>query len=231
MCGRYVLAEHADLLYADFGAQTEQASFTFHPNFNVAPTTLVPVVIGAESAGGLPTREIILVRWGIVPRWATGKTTLLVNARGESVAEKATFKRAFAHSRCIIPASGYYEWKRPEKDPYYIRRADTSPLAMAGLISECEIEGVNQWACVIITLPAALNIKFVHDRMPATIPRSLWDVWLDRTVGSGEARTMLSGDTELHASPVSRRVNSIRNNDPSLLVLEDAHVLPPHVLF
>lgn len=238
MCGRYVLAEDptelavvfgADL-GAEFGAEFAPNSPVLRPNFNVAPTSLVPVVTAANSSVDSPRREIQLVRWGAVPRWSGARSTLLVNARGETVAEKSTFKKAFSQSRCLIPASGYYEWKRPEKDPYYIRHADGSPLAMAGLILESEIEGIPQQTCVIITLAAAPNIESIHDRMPATIPRDVWDEWLDPSVGASDSLALMRAEKDLFASPVSRRVNSIRNNDASLLTPEDSPPIPPDVL-
>jgi putative SOS response-associated peptidase YedK len=238
MCGRYVLAEDptelAVVFGADLGAElvapNAKGSSVFTPNFNVAPTTSVPVVTAANSSGESSRREIHVVRWGVVPRWSGARSTLLVNARGETVAEKSTFKKAFSHSRCLIPASGYYEWKRPEKDPYYIRHANGSPLAMAGVIMESEIEGVPQQTCAIITLAAAPNIETIHDRMPATIPRDAWDEWLDPSVGASDSLGLMRAEKDLSASPVSRRVNSIRNNGASLLTLEDSPPIPPDVL-
>ena len=217
-------------LGAEFGAEFAPNSPVLRPNFNVAPTNSVPLVTAANSSGDSPRRKIHVVRWGIVPRWSGGKSTLLVNARGETVAEKSTFKKAFSHSRCLIPATGYYEWKRPEKDPYYIRHADGSPLAMAGLIMESEIEGVPQQTCAIITLAAAPNIETIHDRMPATIPRDAWDEWLDPSVGASDSLGLMRAEKDLLASPVSRRVNSIRNNGASLLTPEDSPPGPPDVL-
>jgi putative SOS response-associated peptidase YedK len=230
MCGRYVVAEDPTELVSEFGAEFAPSSPVLRPNFNVAPTSLVPVVTAANTSGKSSRLEIQIIRWGIVPRWSGARSTLLVNARGETVAEKSTFKKAFSHSRCLIPASGYYEWKRPEKDPYYIRHANGSPLAMAGLIMESEIEGVPQQTCAIITLAAAPNIETIHDRMPATIPRDAWDEWLDPSVGASDSLGLMRAEKDLSASPVSRRVNSIRNNGASLLTLEDSPPIPPDVL-
>lgn len=223
MCGRYVLAEDPSLLVSEFGADFASESFAHaahRSNFNVSPTTMVPVIRtekGGEPIDTSSHRVVDLVRWGITPRWAPGKSTLLVNARGESVAEKATFKKAFETSRCIIPATGYYEWKRPEKDPYFISRAGKSPMALAGLIVTTEVEGLKQLACVIITLAAAPNIESIHNRMPATISPKNWDDWLDPDVTGADALMLMDADPHLLARPVSRRVNSIRNNDASLI--------------
>ncbi len=212
MCGRYVLAEDPLALAVQFdcdlGADFNDRE-VFRPNYNVSPTTRVPVIQAA--------RVMNLVRWGIVPRWSTGKSTILVNARGESVTEKVTFKKAFAQSRCLIPATGYYEWKRPEKDPYFIRRANDQVLAMAGLIVDSEIDGQSLRTCAIITLPAAPNIGMIHDRMPATIAHEVWDDWLDPDLSPIDAVMLMNSDPDLIARAVGREVNSIRNNDSSLV--------------
>lgn len=226
MCGRYVLAEDPALLVSEFGADFATEAFAHavqRPNFNVAPTTMVPVIRikkGRDSVDISNHRVVDLVRWGITPRWAGAKSTLLVNARGESVTEKSTFKKAFETSRCIIPATGYYEWKRPEKDPYFISREGKSLMAMAGMIVTSEVEGIEQPTCAIVTLAAAPNIEGIHDRMPATIRSENWDGWLDPDVSGADALMLMEADPHMLARPVSRRVNSIRNNDASLIELE-----------
>ncbi len=212
MCGRYVIAEDPGLLVTQFDCEITadiDPQSGFRPNYNVAPSTLVPVIDSH--------RVMHLVRWGIVPRWSSAKSTLLVNARGESVAEKTTFKKAFAQSRCLIPATGYYEWKRPEKDPYYIHRRDDHPMAMAGLIIESQIGDQKQPTCAIITVSAASNIDMIHDRMPATIAHDRWSDWLNPNIYVVDALMLMSADPDLIAHAVSRRVNSIRNNEPSLI--------------
>jgi putative SOS response-associated peptidase YedK len=212
MCGRYVLAEDpsalAQLFDCELGTEIDPHS-GIPPNYNVAPTTRVPLIDSH--------RVMHLVRWGIVPRWSSGKSTILVNARGESVAEKATFKKAFTQSRCLIPATGYYEWKRPEKDPYFICRQGGQTLAMAGLIVESQIGDQAQPTCAIITLGATPNIGMIHDRMPATIAREAWDEWLDPRISVADALMLMTADPDLNAYAVSRKVNSIRNNEPSLI--------------
>jgi putative SOS response-associated peptidase YedK len=212
MCGRYVLAEDASMLAAEFDCQLAadiEPDSGIRPNYNVAPTTRVPVINSH--------RVMHFVRWGIVPRWSSGKSTVLVNARGESVAEKSTFKKAFSQSRCIIPATGYYEWKQPGKDPYFIRRKEDQTMAMAGLIMESHIGEQVHPTCAIITLKAAANISMIHDRMPATIAPEAWDEWLNPQVSPADALMLMDADSDLTAYAVSRKVNSIRNNDPYLI--------------
>ena len=205
-----MLAEDPAILVSEFDA--EIVGEPFRPNYNVAPTTLVPVVVVQNQ-----TRFIERVRWGIVPSWSASKPMLLVNARGESVAEKATFKKGFAGSRCLIPATGYYEWMRPAKEPYFISDPHHALLAMGGLIVPSTIDGQKVPTCAIITVTAAPNIAEIHDRMPAMISREMWSDWLDPGIGSDDALAMLHPTSGLRARAVSKRVNSVRNNDKHLL--------------
>ncbi len=215
VCGRYVLAADPAVLVSEFDA--EILGDIPKPNYNVAPTTKVPVVVSRERA-----RIIECVRWGIVPAWSSSKPMLLVNARGESVAEKSTFKKSFAGSRCIIPASGYYEWMRPAKDPFFITDPQKPVLAMGGILVPSSIDGHTVPTCAIITVSAAQNIAHIHDRMPAMIPKGMWSEWLDPDIGSADALSILDSVTasaanDLVARPVSKRVNSVRNNGVELL--------------
>ena len=134
MCGRFVLADDISALKAlcaEFDANLDPAlaEYQNRPNYNVAPGSNIPVV--TDAAG---VRVLTQVRWGIVPKWGKNASTLLINARGETVAEKVTFARSFATRRILIPASGYYEWKRPAKDPYFISppAGDSRIMPMAG---------------------------------------------------------------------------------------------------
>ena len=219
MCGRYVLAGDNSALSAlgsEFGADLDPAlgEHQFRPNYNVAPSSNVPVV--TASAGG---RVLAQVRWGIVPKWSKNSSTLLINARGESVAEKVTFARSFATRRILIPASGYYEWKRPAKDPYFISPpiGDSRIMPMAGLIADSVIDGQPVHTCAIITLAAAPNLEPIHDRMPACVSSKNWDAWLDPSIDVQAALDLLVARTDLQAIPVGRAVNSVRNNSPVLI--------------
>jgi putative SOS response-associated peptidase YedK len=121
--------------------------------------------------------------------------------------------------RILIPASGYFEWKRPAKDPFYISTpvGDPGPLAMAGLVAKSVIEGVVVPTCAIITLPAQPNLEAIHDRMPACIDTPHWNAWLDPGVDSETALGFLVARSNLQATAVGRAVNSVRNNSPALI--------------
>ena len=216
MCGRYVLVHDPTVIAAEFDAEldSELVGREFTPNYNVAPSVNIPVI--TLVAG---TRVLTQARWGILPKWSRKASTLLINARGESVIEKVTFTKAFATHRILIPATAYYEWKRPAKDPYLISPpiGDPHPMALAGLIVESMIDGQAQSTCAIITLAAQPNLESIHDRMPACIAASHWGAWLDPEFDVEFARELLLARIDLRAFRVDRAVNSVGNNSPALI--------------
>jgi putative SOS response-associated peptidase YedK len=216
MCGRYVLVHDPTVIAAEFDAEldSELVGREFKPNYNVAPSVHIPVI--TLVAG---TRVLTQARWGILPKWSRKASTLLINARGESVIEKVTFTKAFATHRILIPATAYYEWKRPAKDPYLISPplGDPHPMALAGLIVESMIDGQAQSTCAIITLAAQPNLESIHDRMPACIAASHWGAWLDPEFDVEFARELLLARIDLRAFRVDRAVNSVGNNSPALI--------------
>jgi putative SOS response-associated peptidase YedK len=180
-------------------------------------------------------RELRVVRWGLVPSWAKDISvgSRLINARAETVDSKPSFRRAFARRRCLLPADGFYEWIEVEeggakrKQPYYIHRADGGMLAFAGLYElwrDRSYPGDHPqawlWSAVIITTRATDEIGRIHDRMPMVIEPQRWEDWLDP--GNNDASALhallapaVSGG--LASYPVSRDVNSVRNNGPGLI--------------
>ena len=216
MCGRYVLVHDPTVIAAEFDAEldSELVGREFTPNYNVAPSVHIPVI--TLVAG---TRVLTQARGGILPKWSRKASTLLINARGESVIEKVTFTKAFATHRILSPATAYYEWKRPAKDPYLISPpiGDPHPMALAGLIVESMIDGQAQSTCAIITLAAQPNLESIHDRMPACIAASHWGAWLDPEFDVEFARELLLARIDLRAFRVDRAVNSVGNNSPALI--------------
>ncbi len=175
-------------------------------------------------------RRLVAPRWGLVPSWAkdAAGATRLINARVETIASKPSFRRAFAARRCLVPASGYYEWaKTPtvagglRKQPFFIHPADGGIFAMAGLY-EFWRDPEGEWlvTCTIITTDAEHQIADIHDRMPVGVRPSAWDDWLNpRITDSEEALAVLELDRpiELTAHQVSSRVGNVRNDDPDLV--------------
>jgi putative SOS response-associated peptidase YedK len=188
-------------------------------------------------------RELRVVRWGLVPYWAKDPSigSRLINARAETVHSKPAFRRAFARRRCLLPADGYYEWQRPNgatsgkgaggaggaKQPYYICREDGGPLAFAGLYElwrdaalPDDHERAWLWTATIITTSAPDDLGKIHDRMPMVIQPDRWQEWLDPAASDPAGLMALlapAASAGLTSYPVSRAVNSVRNNGPELI--------------
>jgi putative SOS response-associated peptidase YedK len=216
MCGRYAITTVPEALRALF-AYLEQPNFP--PRYNVAPTQPVPIVRMVEGK-----RQFALVRWGLIPSWVKDPRgfTLLINARGESAAEKPAFRNAMKRRRCLFPADGFYEWKRDgeRKQPYFVRLKSGQPMAFAGLWeSWMGPNGEEQETAAIVTTPASPSISFIHDRMPVIVSPEAFDFWLDPNVDAEMASTVIrpAPDAQLEFFPVSSAVNRTANDSPQLL--------------
>ena len=215
MCGRFVLnAAPAELVTrfgldecADFGAR-----------YNIPPGTDIPVI--RQSPEG--KRVLHLLRWGLVPHWAKDPSigAKLNNARGESVAEKPSFRDAFKRRRCLVPANGFYEWKAEGKikQPYYISPKDGQPMAMGGLWESWKTPdgGILRTVCIVTVGPNAV-MEPIHDRMPVIVPPEQWQDWLSAPVEAIQPLVAPCGDDLLQAWPVSRRVSKTADDDPGLI--------------
>jgi len=221
MCYRYVLLK-SDLMAAAAQLQAILA-VAFASRYNLPPGSDVPVVRLAPGSAG---REVALLHWGLVPGWAKERTAFgpkLANARAESVAEKASFRHAFRHGRCVVPASGFYEWEARGKArlPWLFRRRDGQPLLLAALWDSWRAPdgGVLESCSVITTGPNEL-MRPIHDRMPAILAPGQCDVWLDPTEQTPDRLAPLLGPLpaeQLTAGRVSQWVNSIAHDDKACL--------------
>ena len=244
MCGRYASTSRPETLVDEFDIEEILGDLP-GPDYNVAPTVPVPAVLERRSkADDSIVRRLSPLVWGLVPSWAKDARSgaRLINARVETVAEKPSFRRAFASRRCLLPADGFYEWYSPEaseqilgrvpagkakKQPFFIHRADGSLLVMAGIYEiwrdpNKDRDDDSAWlrTCSVITTVATDAVGHIHDRMPMVVPRASWDAWLDPRLTAPQAALELLQVTEpaaLEAYAVSTAVNSVRNNDPSLL--------------
>lgn len=220
MCGRFVQAHDASEYAEQFGAGLS-VSESLTPSWNVAPTDQVYAVAEHDDARLLGT-----FRWGLVPWFAKDVRigARQINARAETVHTKAPFKESFLTRRCIVPADGFFEWEKMEsggKLPHYVYRADSAPLALAGLwASWRNEEGQRITSCTVITTRPNPLLSPIHDRMPVVLTEDRWDSWLDTGFDDVEVlRSMLTplDESLLAEHPVSTLVNSVKNNFPECI--------------
>jgi putative SOS response-associated peptidase YedK len=220
MCGRFTHNLTWTQIHALYQLTLDAPpSSNLQPRFNICPTTTIGAVITRNSK-----REYTTMRWGLVPSWWKKKakdTPATFNARAETVSEKPMFRDAFKRRRCLIPASGYYEWlDTPEgKQPIYFTAADDGPLTIAGLWDEwTEIEtGQPLKSCTMVIAEANSFVRPIHDRMPVLLEQDQFTPWLSGTAG---VEILKPAPLDLlKKQPVSRRVNSSRanDNDPTLI--------------
>jgi putative SOS response-associated peptidase YedK len=218
MCGRFIIASPPEVLRQIFG-YVEQPNFP--PRHNIAPTQPIPVITFDSGI-----RNFRLMRWGLLPAWVKDprQFSLVINARGETAAEKPAFKNAIKRRRCLIPADGYYEWQASgtRKRPYFIHRRDGAPMGFAAL-AETWIgpNGEELDTVAIVTAAASADLAVLHHRVPVTIAPSDFDRWLDcRMVDAQTAMALLIAprEGEFVWHEVSTRVNRVANDDAQLIL-------------
>ena len=233
MCSRYSLTSPHEAVRSYFGYGNDHP---FPPRYNIAPTQPVAIV----RPGGRFDRELVLVRWGLIPSWAKdlSKFSTLINARAETAAEKPSFRGAMRHKRCLVPASGFYEWTgaKGAKKPYLIQRSGyapgdpaAEPLAFAGLFEDwLGPDGSEIFSMAILTVPANDDVARIHDRMPAILAPDQFEAWLNcHDVPVQEAAGLLRpapvGTVTL--TSVSTKVNNPRTDGPEVLEPDDPTLL------
>jgi putative SOS response-associated peptidase YedK len=217
MCARYVITSPAAAIRALFGYD-EQPDFP--ARYNVAPTQPIPIVRLAEGK-----RVFTLVRWGLVPGWVKDPRTfsLIVNARGEGVLDKPSFRNAMRRRRCLIPADGFYEWRDgPRRRPYFVRAKSGAPIVFAGLWETWTgPNGEEVDTATIITTQANQMLAPIHRRMPVIVPPEAFSLWLDcAKVDATTAAALIAPapDELLECYEVSPAVNRAANDSAALIV-------------
>lgn len=243
MCGRYASTASPAQLAQEFEVDDLFDDLP-GPDYNVAPTVAVPAVFERRvKATGEVRRRLAPLVWGLVPSWAKEAKvgSRMINARVETVAEKSAYAKAFRARRCLLPADGFYEWYSPEvvavapgrkapkpvKQPFFLHRSDGGLLVMAGIYEiwrdpAKDRDDETAWlrTCSVITTTATDAAGHIHDRMPMVVPREAIDRWLDPGLTEPEqvlALLAVTGADALEAYAVSTAVNSVQNNEPSLL--------------
>jgi putative SOS response-associated peptidase YedK len=215
MCGRYSLFV-MDELYDRFQVD---GKLDLKPNYNVAPTQTMPVVV-RESPNSFK-----LMKWGLIPSWSKEPKVSFsnINARAENLMESRVYKRPFYTSRCLVPANGYYEWKRlseKEKQPYMIHFKHNETFAFAGIYDTWVGENGEQvQSYAIITCQPNKVSGEIHNRMPVILPRDAEDAWLDHEADPMDLMKYLqpAPDTGMEAYPVSKGIGSPKNNTPDVI--------------
>jgi putative SOS response-associated peptidase YedK len=239
MCGRYTLAHSMEEIIEAF--KTQQLMLPLEPRYNIAPSQLIPIIFAAQEGDedAKPGQRIIrAARWGFIPDWVKDlkKYPPMINARGETIAEKNSYRHAFRRRRCLIPADGFFEWKGEGKDrlPYRIGLKGNALFGFAGLYEDwTSPDGSMMRTTAIITVHANPLMRKFHDRMPVILHRGEENVWLDNDQSDlPKLQSLLRPypDQEMEAYRVSKRVNGTSFNDRDLvkkLVDGEAEYQPP----
>ncbi len=215
MCGRYRLSRRKQVVEEHFDAVSGEEEWT--PRYNIAPTQPVPVI---RQNPETHRREILRMRWGLIPSWATDPSigNKTINARSETIETTPSFRDPFRSQRCLIPADGFYEWKRQgkTKQPYCFEVSEGTVFAFAGLWDRwTDPQGQLIESCTILTTTANPLLADLHDRMPVILQPDDYDSWLDIKPGNPRSRLkLLTHWTGLmRRYPVSTRVNQVQNDD------------------
>lgn len=235
MCGRYSASKSPAKLVEEFAAVDRTEGKARDADYNVAPTKTVVTVVQRhprDADGNVLTAEptertLRLMRWGLVPFWAKDPSvgSRMINTRAETATAKPAFRTALAQRRCLVPADGWYEWRRngKVKEPFFMTAPDSSSLAFAGIWeswrdrSDPDANPLITFS--IVTTAATGRLTEIHDRMPLLVPRRSWADWLDpdrEDVGDLLTPAQDLVDS-LELRPVSDKVNSVRNNGPELI--------------
>ncbi len=216
MCGRFVSTAPVSKLESLFSTQPSGQELA--PSYNVAPSAEVYGIVASRDFG---ERKIGIFRWGLSSKWNNTKSSspTLINARFETVDLKPTFSDAFKYRRCLVPADGFFEWqtgsKRTRRQPFYIYKSDHTQMAMAGIWEPGSTKSLA--SLVILTRESNSFMSNIHDRMPVTLPASLWSEWLDPTMNNAGAvkRSVMNESTDpLGAHYVDAKVGNPQHDRP-----------------
>lgn len=210
MCGRYSIGAEIQALSQRLKLQLPP---DFEPNYNAAPSQQLPVVSNYRPG------FFSYFQWGIVPFWAKDEQKRLINARAETILEKATFKKSFKTRRCLVAADGYYEWMKTKegKIPYRICLESDQPFVFAG-IWDRQNDFIDETDFCIITTAASPSIEHIHNRMPVILHPEAIDFWLSDTEDYEGLHDVLRPmeDKDIKAYQVSKKVNHVQNNEAAL---------------
>lgn len=232
MCGRYNLIATGQQIMNHFRLLSLPAH---KPDYNIPPGQKILAVVQLEDG----SNRAVNLHWGLIPSWSKDRaiSSHLINARAETLTEKPSFKNAYRHRRCLIPATGFFEWQSTgrassrlasdihtipgdkRKQPYHIHQPDHALFAFAGVWEHWEHDQETVYSCAIITTVANAKIAPIHDRMPVIITPDDYNRWLDKKTVDVEMTDFLAADVyqTMQITPISTRVNNPLHNDEDCL--------------
>jgi putative SOS response-associated peptidase YedK len=219
MCGRYSITLPPEAIRELFQTHGELPKGPAY--YNAPPTTALPVVRQAKDGDG---RELVLMQWGPIPWFSKdGKPSYsIINARAKGLRTAASYREPFSTGRrCLVPASGYFEWTGPKNDrqPHYFTRADGQPLALAGRWDRwrsADKSETKETFTIVTTEPTKFAAQF-HDRMPLVLEPDTWELWMKGEPDAAAELMKLANEDALVSRPVSKAVGNVKNNGPELL--------------
>ena len=216
MCGRFNLIATKPQIMKHFSLQRLP---DYQPDYNIPPGQKILSVVRLEDG----SNKAVNLHWGLIPSWSKDRkiSSRLINARAETLTEKPSFRNAYQHRRCLVPATGFFEWQTTEtgKQPYHIHQAGNALFAFAGLWEHWEHQQETVYSCTIITAAANDKIVPIHDRMPVIITPDFYEHWLDKKITAVEISDFLAADaySAMQLTPISMRVNNPLHNDEACL--------------
>jgi putative SOS response-associated peptidase YedK len=216
MCGRFNLIATKAQIMEHFGLQRLPE---YQPDYNIPPGQKITAVVRLDDG----SNKAVNLHWGLIPYWSKDRkiSNHLINARAETLTEKPSFRKAYQHRRCLIPATGFFEWETNEagRQPYHIHQPECALFAFAGLWEHWEQQQETVYSCTIITTGANEKIAPVHDRMPVIITPDFYARWLDKQNTAVEIADFLAADaySTILLTPISSRVNNPMHNDQACL--------------
>lgn len=221
MCGRFTLAlTKRDVIEEYFSIELSGDEIDLSPRYNIAPSQNIAVIVKSDADSD---RTLAMMHWGLIPHWAKDSKIgyRMINAKAETLTEKPSYRTPFKKRRCLIPATGFYEWVtiNGRKQPHYIHREDDGLFAFAGLWEHCDKEGNSIYSTTIITTAADEKIQDIHYRMPVILPKDNFDDWLNPELQDTDAlQALLVSEVQpLEYYSVSTQVNSPGNQGESLI--------------
>ena len=216
MCGRFNLIATKPEIMAHFNVQRLP---DYQPDYNIPPGQKILAVVRLEDG----SNKAVNLHWGLIPAWAKDRkiASRTFNARAETLTEKPSFRNAYQHRRCLIPATGFFEWHTTEtgKHPYHIHQPECGLFAFAGLWEHWESGQDTVYSCTIITTAASGKMARIHALMPVIITPDFYSRWLDKTDTEVKIADFLAADaySAMQLTPVSTRVNNPLHNDADCL--------------